>query len=331
MNISELGVFKLSEYVFRIINDVGDETPVILDDVVVSNGKDIAIHSENFIEGLNFDLMYMSLKHIGYKTIVVVVSHLLAKNIIAENVMVNFAVPNRFMVEQIQEIAIGMGLACKKYNIKALNVGTTPNLSGLTLNIIAFGRIEKGQKISSNTANEGDLICSTGDLGAAYTGLLLLEREKKVFMENPAMQPDLEGKDYVLERYIKPEAQMKIIQKFENLKIKPTAMILNKSGLSTSLIQLCKSSQKGCMLYDNKIPIDMLTCTTAEQFGIDPLTAALNGGEDYELLFTISQSDYKKIKDEKDIHIIGHITEASAGCYLVPDNGVVIELKGLNS
>jgi thiamine-monophosphate kinase len=275
--------------------------------------------------------MYMPLRHIGYKAIVVTISHLLAKNVIAENVMVHFAVPNRFTVEQMQQIAIGMGLACQKYNIKAVNVDTKPNLSGLTLNIIAFGRIENGQKAGSNTANENDLICSTGDLGAAYAGLLLLEREKKVFMENPAMQPDFEGKDYVLERYIKPEAQVKIIQKFETLKVKPTAMILNKSGLSASLIQLCKMSQKGCMVYDNKIPIDMLTCTTATQFGIAPLTAALNGGEDYELLFTIAQNDYEKIKDEKDIHIIGHITEANTGCYLVPENGAMIELKGMNT
>jgi thiamine-monophosphate kinase len=329
--LEEIGPYKLAERLFRVVNALEDEEEVVLNDCCYDEDSKLLFHSENFIEGLNFDLMYMPLKHIGYKCIVVSINHLLANNVIPEAVAINLSISNRFSVEQLEEIALGMQFACKHYNVKLSNLTTEPNLSGLTINVLSYGKSESSP-IKISTANENDLIFSTGDLGAAYMGLLLLEREKKVFIDNPEMQPDLDGKDYVLERYIKPEAFVSVIKLFKDLDLRPTAMILNKVGLSAAVMQICKASHKGCMLYDNKIPIDMLTCTTAEQFNLAPITAAMNGGEDYELVFTIAKKDYDKIKDVKDIHAIGHITEENAGMYLVPENGSLIELKaqGMN-
>ncbi|GHU85535.1 thiamine-monophosphate kinase [Bacteroidia bacterium] len=320
--LSDLGVYKLAEHLQNIINE--DELSISEDAILLDDKKSV-LSSVSMLEGINFDLTYMPMKHIGYKIVTAALMDILAKNAIPKYIMLEFAFSNKFDLEITEELCLGINIACKHNNIKALQVKTSPAVVGLNIYATAVG--ETQHYVGRYTANENDLVCTTGDLGAAYAGLLLLEREKAEFLANPNMQPHLEGHDYVLQRYIKPETRLKVIQYFQEQNIVPTSMIVNSAGLATAVVQLCKASKKGCMIYDEKLPVEHKTTDVLESFNIHATTGVLSGGDDYELLFTVSQNDYDKIKDNDKIKVIGHITEVATGTMLVPMNGPLIPIK----
>ena len=275
----------------------------------------------------SFDLSYTPLKHLGYKAIQVNLSDIYAMNGTATQVTVSIGLSSKFPLEAVEEIYSGIQIACEKYHIDLIGGDTSASKQGLVISVTSIGYAQEKDICYRNGAKEGDLICVSGDLGAAYMGLQLLEREKLIYLENPNIQPDLEGKDYIVERQLKPEARKDIVESLGELKIKPTAMIDISDGLASDILHICKQSEKGCTLYEEKIPIDPMTYDTARTFGIDPTTCALNGGEDYELLFTVAQADYEKIKHSADISIIGHITDATSGCQLISKSGNAHSLK----
>jgi thiamine-monophosphate kinase len=241
-------------------------------------------------------------------------------------VLVSIALSNRFSLEAIEELYSGMRMACERYGIDLAGGDTTSSTSGLVLSITAIGLAEKDQIVYRSGAKENDLICVSGDLGGAYIGLQVLEREKKIFLENPKIQPDLGGNDYVLERQLKPEARKEIIEQLAELKVKPTSMIDISDGLSSETLHICRQSDKGADIYEDKIPIDPQTYDRAREFGLDPTVCALSGGEDYELLFTIGQADYEKIRNTMDISIIGHITDKNSGVNLIDKSGNQVKM-----
>jgi thiamine-monophosphate kinase len=279
------------------------------------------------VEGIHFDLTYVPLKHLGYKSVVVNLSDIYAMNAEPRQIVVSIAISNRFRLEALEELYAGMLLACRKYNVDLVGGDTTSSRSGLIVSITAIGAAKKEELVYRSGAKESNLLCVSGDLGGAYMGLQVLEREKSVFKENPKLQPDLEGKDYILERQLKPEARKDVIEILKNLGIQPTSMIDISDGLSSEILHLCTSSNVGVELYEEKIPIDPLTFDTAREFNLDPTLCALSGGEDYELLFTVDIGDYEKIKNSMDISIIGHITNASKGRLMVAKAGTVHELS----
>jgi thiamine-monophosphate kinase len=272
-------------------------------------------------------MAYTPLKHLGYKSAVVNFSDIYAMNGTPQQITVGIAVSNRFSLEAIEEIYNGIKLACDRYGVDLVGGDTTSSLSGLFISITVIGSAVKDDVVYRHTANENDLICVSGDLGAAYMGLLILEREKQVFKANPDMQPDLEGMDYILERQLKPEARNDIGKMLKGINVKPTAMIDISDGLASDIMHVCKGSELGCQIYTDKLPIDAVTINTAAEFQIDPNTAVMNGGEDYELLFTIKADDYEKINDISGISVIGHMTEESAGMNLVTPDGKSIAIK----
>jgi thiamine-monophosphate kinase len=264
---------------------------------------------------------------LGYKSVVVNLSDIYAMNATPQQIVVSIAISNRFRLEAIEELYAGMLMACKKYKVDLVGGDTTSSLSGLVISITAIGVAKKEEIVYRGGAKESNLLCVSGDLGAAYMGLQVLEREKSVFKENPKLQPDLEGKDYILERQLKPEARKDIVELLKSLSIQPTAMIDVSDGLSSEILHICTESQVGVELYEEKIPLDPLTYDTAREFNLDPTLCALSGGEDYELLFTVDIGDYDKIKNSMDITIIGHITNISKGQLMVSKSGTVHELK----
>ena len=285
------------------------------------------------MQGIHFDLMYQPLKHLGYKAVAVNLSDIYAMNGEAKQVLVNLAIGNKFSIEAIQEIYGGMRLAAEKYNVDIVGGDITSSYAGLGISITAIGEVAKDKIAYRSGAKENDLIVVSGDLGGAYIGLQLLEREKEVFKANPEAQPEFEGKDYLLERQLKPEARKDIVELLKKMELVPTSMIDISDGLASELLHLCKNSNVGAAIYDEKIPIDPDTYHTAvENFNLDPYTSALNGGEDYELLFTIRQEDYDKVKGNPHLSVIGHITDASNGTYLMTKEGnaVPIEAQGWN-
>ncbi|MBE7175696.1 MAG: thiamine-phosphate kinase [Mucilaginibacter polytrichastri] len=328
--IGELGEFGLIDHLTKNIRlnqpstkkGAGDDAAV-LDPL----GKQVLISTDMLLEGVHFDLSYTPLRHLGYKAIQVNLSDIYAMNAQATQVTVSFGFSSRFPLEAIEELYSGMVLACEHYNVDIVGGDTTSSRQGLVISVTSIGYADSHEIVYRSGAGEGDLICVSGDLGGAYIGLQLLEREKQVFLENPNIQPDLEGKDYIVERQLKPEARKDIYDLLKSQQIRPTAMIDISDGLSSELIHICRQSEKGCTIYEEKLPVDPMTYDTARQFGIDPTTAALNGGEDYELLFTIKQSDYEKIRNNPDISVIGHITEKNAGLHMVSRSGNVHELK----
>lgn len=328
-DLKELGEFGLID---RLTSGIELRQPStekgIGDDAAILNygGEKILVTKDLLVENIHFNLMYTPLKHLGYKSAVVNFSDIAAMNGTPRQLLVGLAVSSRFPLEAIEEFYAGLRLACEKYNVDLVGGDTTSSSSGMFISITVLGSAEK--PVCRNTAQVNDLVCVSGDLGAAYMGLLLLEREKEVFNANPNMQPDLEGHDYVLERQLKPEARIDITKLLAENGITPTSMIDISDGLASEILHICKQSNTGCHIYEEKIPIDISTANLAEEFGIQPAVAALNGGEDYELLFTINQKDFEKIgKLKDDIRIIGHITEVSAGCYLIPKNGTAITLQ----
>jgi len=319
-SISELGEFGLINHLtknFKLqhkstIKGVGDDAAVL-----EIKDKQIIVTTDFLIEGVHFDLSYMPLKHLGYKAVMANLSDIYAMNGTASQITVSIAVSNRFTLEAIEELYAGIQLACNAYKIDLVGGDTTSSTTGLLISITAIGSAKKEDIVYRNTAKLNDLLVVSGDLGAAYLGLQVLEREKRVFEVNPNSQPDLTDYSYLIERQLKPEARKDIIQILKDLKVKPTSMIDISDGLSSEILHLCTQSKVGCDLYEDKIPLDPQVISTCEEFDLNSTTIALSGGEDYELLFTISQEDFSKIKGNPHLTVIGHITEESNGANLV--------------
>ncbi len=328
--ISELGEFGLIEKLTKNFQNKNKSTLLgVGDDAAVLDykNKHLVVTSDLLTEGVHFNLMYVPLKHLGYKAVVVNLSDVYAMNAIPRQITVNIALSNKFSVEAVEEIYSGISLACEKYGVDLVGGDTTSSLTGLTISITAIGEVEKDDLVYRNGAKPNDLLCVSGDLGGAYMGLQLLERENEVFKVDENMQPQLQGYDYILERQLKPEARGDVISAFKKMGIKPTSMIDISDGLSSEIMHLCKNSNTGCNLYEDRIPMDFQTKKMAEELSINPLVAALNGGEDYELLFTVSLEDHEKIKNDPDFTIIGHITEVSEGVNLTTNAGSAIPLQ----
>jgi len=327
--LTELGEFGLIDRLSAGIKLTNKSSVKgIGDDAAVINNGDFytLVSTDLLVEGVHFDLVYTPLKHLGYKSAVVNFSDICAMNGIPQQLTVGLAVSSRFSVEAIEELYAGIKLACEKYNVDLVGGDTTSSTSGMFLSLTVIGVVSADKVVYRNTANENDLICVSGDLGSAYAGLLLLEREKAGFLANPGMQPDLEGYDYILERQLKPEARKDIVKLFAENDVMPTSMIDISDGLASDILHICHDSGKGCAIYEERIPVDMSTITMCDSVKIDPTTAALNGGEDYELLFTITQKDYEKIKTFAEVSIIGHITDSNAGTNLVTRSGQMVPL-----
>ena len=328
--IAELGEFGLIKHLtdhFKVkhessIKGIGDDAAVLN-----FENKEVLISTDLLLEGIHFDLAYVPLIHLGYKAIQVNLSDIYAMNGIATQVTVSIGISSKFPLEAVEEIYKGVQLACDKFNIDLIGGDTSSSKQGLVISVTSIGHAEKKEVVYRNGAQEGDLICISGDLGGAYVGLQILEREKLIFMENPNIQPDLEGKDYIIERQLKPGGRRDIVDLLAQMNILPTAMIDVSDGLASELLHICQQSDKGATLYEDKLPIDPMTYETARELGLDPTVCALNGGEDYELLFTIKQADYDKLKHDADISIIGHITDKNSGCKMISKSNVVHELK----
>lgn len=329
-DINELGEFGLIKHLtnnFKIRNDfsvkgVGDDAAVL-----DAKGKQILVSTDLLLEGIHFDLSYVPLMHLGYKAVQVNLSDIYAMNGKASQITVSLGLSSKFPLEAVEEIYKGIELACNKFNIDLIGGDTSSSKQGLVISITSIGYADADKVTYRNGAQENDLLCVSGDLGGAYIGLQILEREKLIYLENPNIQPDLEGKDYIIERQLKPEARMDIVALLEDLGIKPTSMIDISDGLASEILHLATESDKGITIYEEKIPLDPMTYETARELGIDPTVCALSGGEDYELLFTISQEDYKKLKHDVDITVIGHVTDKNSGCKMVSKSNNVHELK----
>lgn len=305
------------------------------DDAAVLDYQDklTLVTTDLLLEGVHFDLTYVPLKHLGYKSAVVNFSDIYAMNGYPRQITVSIGLSKRFSVEDMEELYSGIRLACDVYGVDLVGGDTSASLTGLSISITCIGEGEKGKVVYRNGAHETDLICVSGDLGAAYMGLQLLEREKRVFQGEKDFTPDFSGKEYLLERQLKPEARKDIIEKLRKVNVLPTAMMDISDGLSSELLHISKESHVGCRVYEDRIPIDYQTAVMAEQFNMNLVTAALNGGEDYELLFTVPLTDHEKVSEMEGIKIIGHITKAELGNFLVGRDGGEVELKaqGWNS
>ncbi len=329
--LSELGEFGLIDrltnqfttHISTTIKGVGDDAAVIS----ISDSEVMLVSTDMLLEGVHFNLMYTPLMHLGYKAVMVNLSDIFAMNGTAQQITVSIAVSNRFPLEALEELYAGIKKACDLYQVDLIGGDTSSSLSGLMISVTAIGKAKKSDVVYRSGAKENDLLVVSGDLGGAYMGLQLLEREKEVFKANPNMQPDLDGNDYLLERQLKPEARQDVIKFLKDLDVKPTSMIDISDGLASEIFHLCKASDLGCTIYDEKIPIDAKTSMAAIDFNIDPVTCALNGGEDYELLFTVSLADYDKIKGNPHMTVIGHITDKNSGVNLVDKNGAIIPLQ----
>lgn len=327
--LSSLGEFGLIKHLTQFI-EIKNESTIkgIGDDAAVIDykNKQTVVSTDMLVEGVHFDLAYMPLKHLGFKSVSVNLSDIYAMNATPKQITISLAISNRFSVEALEELYAGFMMACHKHNVDIIGGDTTTSKSGLVISITALGEADNEDIVYRNTAKEGDLLCVTGDLGAAYVGLQLLEREKKIFMESPGVQPDLEGNDYILERQLKPEARKDIPVLLKKLELKPTSMIDISDGLASEILHIATQSQVGCNLFEEKIPIDPSTYNMAREFNLDPTMCALSGGEDYELLFTIDQADFPKVKANPDITVIGHLTHSKEGVNLISKAGTSIPL-----
>jgi thiamine-monophosphate kinase len=331
-DISSLGEFGLIKHLtgsFKneqpsTIKGVGDDAAVIY-----YGDKVTLVSTDLLVEGVHFDLSYVPLRHLGYKCAAVNFSDIVAMNGKPRQLFVGISVSNRFPVEALEEIYEGIRLACKRYHVDLAGGDTTSSAHGLFLSLTVTGEADKQDVVYRSTAKENDLICVSGDLGSAYMGLLLLEREKKVYQANPDMQPELSGFDYILERQLKPEPRTDILEMLKSAGVKPTAMIDVSDGLASEVLHLCEDSGLGCRIFEEKIPLDAMTVSAAEEFNIQPVTAAMNGGEDYELLFTVNINDFEKVRALEGISIIGHMTEQNAGTFLASNNGPLIKIEAL--
>jgi len=322
--ISSLGEFGLIEHLTKNIElqnassivGVGDDAAVI-----DHFGKQTVITTDLLVEGVHFDLMYTPLKHLGYKSVIVNLSDIYAMNATPTQIILGLGISNRFSVESMDEFYEGVYAACEKYGVDLVGGDTTSSQEGFIISVTAMGEVTPDKYVKRSTAQKGDLLCVSGDLGAAYLGLLFLEREKKIFMENPQIQPDLENESYVIGRMLKPEARKDIIEFFEKQEIMPSAMMDISDGLSSEILHICKQSNLGCVLYEEKIPVAEETKKAAFKFEIDPTACALSGGEDYELVFTVSQTDFDKLVTNEQISVVGYMTEPEQGATIITKGG----------
>ncbi|CAM1360269.1 Thiamine-monophosphate kinase [Tenacibaculum litopenaei] len=335
-SLSQLGEFGLIEHLTKhfevthstTVKAVGDDAAVI-----DASEKQTVITTDLLVEGVHFDLSYMPLKHLGYKAVMVNLSDVYAMNAEAEQITVSLAVSNRFPLEALEELYAGIQLACATYKVDLIGGDTTSSTKGMLLSITAIGKAKKEELVYRDGAKATDLIVVSGDLGGAYLGLQVLEREKQVFQVNPTNQPDLDQYSYLIERQLKPEARKDIPKLLRDLEVQPTAMIDISDGLSSEIMHICKQSNTGCKIYEEKLPLDPQVIGTCEEFNIDSTMVALSGGEDYELLFTVSINDFDKIKGNPNLSVIGHITEAAAGMNLVTraNQEIALKAQGWNS
>ena len=335
-SLADLGEFGLIDRLTEGFENHNSSTlKGVGDDAAVMDFKDkkTVVSTDLLIEGVHFDLSYVPLKHLGYKAVSVNVSDIYAMNATATQITVSIAVSNRFPLEALEELYAGIRLACDRYKVDLVGGDTTSSTRGLIISVTAIGEANEEDLVYRNGAQPNDLIVLTGDIGGAYMGLQILEREKAVFQVNPNSQPDIEMYSYILERQLKPEARKDIPPLFKQLGVKPTAMMDVSDGLSSELLHICKQSGVGCRLYEDKIPLDPQVISTCEEFNLDSTTIALSGGEDYELLFTIAQADYDKIKGNPNFSVIGYITDKEEGVNLVTRAGQFIPIiaRGWNA
>ncbi len=322
--IASLGEFGLIDHLTRnnetrnagTILGVGDDAAVI-----DQFGRQSVITTDLLVEGIHFDFMYTPLKHLGYKAVVVNLSDIYAMMATPTQITVSLAISNKLSVEALEEFYEGVYAACEKYNVDLIGGDTTSSKSGFVVSITAIGEVAPDKYVTRSGARKGDLICVTGDLGAAYLGLQLLEREKKIFLENPGVQPDLQQQAYLIGRILKPEPQAEVVEWLNEIGIMPTSMIDVSDGLSSELLHICKNSDVGCVVYEEKIPVHDDARNIAMQFGVSVTTCALSGGEDYELLFTVKQEDYEAISRNANISVIGYVTEKAEGAHLMTKGG----------
>ena len=329
--ISALGEFGLIDHLTEGLENVNASTIVgVGDDCAVLRypSSDVLVTTDLLLEGIHFDLTYVPLKHLGYKAVMVNLSDICAMNGTPRQITVSLGISKRFSVEDIEELYAGMRLACQAAHIDIVGGDTTSSLTGLTISITAIGEAATGAAVLRSGAKPTDLICATGDLGAAYMGLQLLEREKAVLQGSTAdMQPDFSGREYLLERQLKPEARLDIVSILAQKGIHPTAMMDISDGLSSEVLHICRQSHVGCRLYEEHIPLDYQTAAAAEEFNLNVSTCALNGGEDYELLFTVPLEEYDKVSQLEGVRLVGHITAPDLGTLLVTRDGQEITLK----
>lgn len=328
--ISSLGEFGLIERLTKelatnnkeTVKGSGDDAAILQ----FANDEEVLVTTDLMMEGIHFDLTYFPLKHLGYKAVVANISDIYAMNGTPKQITVSLALSRKFCIEDVEELYAGMKLACQQYGVDIVGGDTSSSLTGLAISITAIGTAPKGTVVKRNGAKETDLICVTGNLGAAYMGLQLLEREK-IATEGKDIQPDFQGKEYILERQLKPEARKEVLEKLREENVRPTAMIDISDGLSSELMHICKQSGVGCRIYEERIPIDYQTAIMAEELNMNVITCALNGGEDFELLFTVPIADHEKVAAMKDVRVIGHIVSDSMGLALITRDGAEMELK----
>ncbi len=333
--IADFGEFGLIDHLTKnnetrnagTLLSIGDDGAVI-----DTFGKQMVVSTDMLLEGVHFDLMYTPLKHLGYKSVVVNLSDIYAMNAEPTQITLNIAISNRFSVEALEEFYEGVYLACERYGVDLIGGDTCTSQKGFVISVTAIGEVAENRWVGRKGAQENDLICVTGNLGAAYLGLLILEREKQIYLENPKIQPNLGQQTYTLQRFLKPEARKGMIEWLRENEILPTSMIDISDGLSSEMLHICKHSEVGCVIFEEKLPIDDETRELAKSLDIAPTTCALNGGEDYELLFTISQSEFDKVKDCDLFNIIGYITPAEESCVLITNgnNRVALTAQGWN-
>ncbi len=322
--IADLGEFGLIDHLTKNIElqnassilGVGDDAAVI-----DHFGRQTVVTTDLLVEGVHFDLIYTPLKHLGYKSVVVNLSDIYAMNAVPTQIVISIGFSNRFSVEALDEFYEGVYAACSRYGVDLVGGDTSSSQKGFIISVTAIGEVSPDRFVKRSTAQKGDLLCVSGDLGAAYIGLLFLEREKKIFIESPGVQPDLEGEAYVIGRLLRPEARKDIVEFFAAQQIQPTSMLDISDGLSSEILHICKQSELGCVLYEDKIPVSEQTRNAAFKFEIDPTACALSGGEDYELVFTVKQEDYDKIVQHEGISVVGYMTEPEKGATIITKGG----------
>ncbi|MGX5819953.1 thiamine-phosphate kinase [Chitinophaga lutea] len=322
--INSLGEFGLIDHLTRNIEihhagtvlGVGDDAAVI-----DHFGKQTVVSTDMLVEGIHFDLMYTPLKHLGYKSVVVNLSDIYAMNATPTQILLSLAFSNRLSLEALDEFYEGVYAACERYNVDLVGGDTSTSQKGFVISVTAIGEVAPDQYVKRSTAQKGDLLCVSGDLGGAFLGLTILEREKQIFLENPKIQPDLENETYAIGRQLKPEARPDIVEFLAEKGIRPTAMMDVSDGLSSEILHICKQSEVGCVLYEEKIPVHEEARALAMKLGLDPTACALSGGEDYELLFTMKQEDYDKITLNEQIAVIGYMTDAAEGAHIITRGG----------
>lgn len=327
--VSSLGEFGLIDYLTKN-NETRNSSTVLSvgDDAAVLDygGNQTVVTTDMLVEGIHFDMIYTPLKHLGYKSVVANLSDVYAMNAIPGQITLSLAISSRYSVEALSEFYEGVYAACEHYNVDLIGGDTTTSLKGLIISVTAIGEVAPGKFVTRSGAQKGDLIGVSGYPGSAFLGLTLLEREKKIFLETEGVKADLEGQTYIVGKLLKPEARRDIIEYFAREKVRPTSMIDISDGLSSEMLHICKQSQVGCLIYEDKLPFDEDARQFAHKLELDPTTCALNGGEDYELLFTISQEDFETISKNNEISIIGHVTEPEKGCHLMTRGGSEHEL-----